>query len=80
MDDPSLVLAIREVVAREVGIEPGAIQLDSQLGDFDIDSLDIMRLAVVFERTFKINVAAGELGGLVTFGDIVSTIERKIKM
>jgi len=54
------------------------VEEDTLLEDLDIDSLDVMKLAVVIEKHFNIEITTKELENLQSFGDIISTLEMKI--
>jgi len=78
MDRAELVRSVKAIIEREAAIDVSTLNDDSRLGDFEIDSLDIMKLAYVFEKTFDITVAPSELGLLRTFGDMIDALEQKL--
>ncbi len=50
------------------------------LRDLDLDSLDTMELTLGLEERFGVEIPDQELEGLVTVGDAVDLIERKLSV
>jgi len=48
--------------------------------DLDIDSLDLVEVALALEDTFGFTLPEDDLDNIVTVGDIVSLIETKLKV
>ena len=68
----------KDVIGKETGLPLDDIDLGTKLADIGIDSLDVLRLALTFERLFKITIATTDLRQIQTFGDIVAGLERKL--
>lgn len=61
------------------GIDTAAVSLDADLlGDLDLDSLDTVELTLGLEERFAIEIPDSELEDVVTVGDVVDLIERKL--
>lgn len=78
MRGEELNVTVIDIVSREIGTPADRIGMDTTLVMLDIDSLDILRLAETFERTFKITIGTAELTQIKTIGDIVAGLERKL--
>ena len=78
MKREDLAITVREMVSREIGTPADRIGMDTTLVMLDIDSLDVLRLAETFEKTFKITISTAELTQIETIGDIVAGLERKL--
>ena len=63
------------------GIEGEKITMDAELvRDLDLDSLDTMELTLGMEEQFGIEIPDAELEDLVTVGDAVALIQRKLSV
>jgi acyl carrier protein len=80
MDRAKLVEQVKIIVNRETKIPLDDLTSGSRLGDFDIDSLDILKLALAFEKTFSIELAPAELAEVETFDDVIAGIEGKLTL
>jgi len=70
---------VRRIVAREVEAEPGEIKVgDAIQRGLGADSLSMMQIAMAVEEEFDITVEDDELEKLVTVGDVVLAIEKKL--
>jgi acyl carrier protein len=78
MTREELALTVRDLIAREISVPVDCIEEDSTLLNLAIDSLDVLRLAVTFEKAFKITITTAELIQIETVGDIVAGIERRL--
>jgi acyl carrier protein len=48
--------------------------------DLDIDSLDLVEIALALEDTFGMSLPEEDLEGITTISDVVSLIEAKLKV
>ncbi len=78
MTRDEVVTIATNVIGQETGRRFDRIDPGTKLVDLGIDSLDVLRLALAFERLFKINIATADLRQIQTFGDIIAGIERKL--
>lgn len=61
------------------GIDTSVVSLDADLlRDLDLDSLDTVELTLGLEERFAIEIPDSELEDVVTVGDVVELIERKL--
>jgi acyl carrier protein len=69
---------VREIVARQLGLEPDEIDAGSDfLDDLGADSLDVVELVMTLEDAFEIEVPDRDLEGLRTVGDVERYIETR---
>jgi acyl carrier protein len=80
MQRDELIARVRAIVEREIQIPADELQLDARLGDFELDSLDVMKLALAFERAFGIKLAPAEVAQVETFGDVVDSLAQKLEV
>jgi acyl carrier protein len=57
-------------------IVPGALLKD----DLDIDSLDLVEMALALEDATGLSLPEEDMDGITTVGDIVSVVEAKLKV
>jgi len=57
-------------------IIPGALMKE----DLDIDSLDLVEIALALEDALGLSLPEDDLDGITTIGDVVSLIEAKLKV
>jgi acyl carrier protein len=60
----------------ESKIVPGAMLKD----DLDVDSLDLVEVAMALEDVYSLTLQEDEMDGIKTVGDIVSLIEARLKV
>jgi acyl carrier protein len=58
------------------GIVPGALLKD----DLDVDSLDLVEVALALEDALGLTLPEEDMDGITTVGDIISLIETKLKV
>lgn len=67
---------IKEILAEELSVDIGEINLDTNLkDDLNADSIDMMQVIDVLEQEFDIEVDTSELVNIQTVGDILKYIE-----
>jgi acyl carrier protein len=80
MNQQDILEQIREHLSGR-GIDPATVQMDADLAnDLDLDSLDTVELTLGLEKRFDIEIPDEELEDLVTVGDTVKLIEKKISV
>ena len=63
------------------GVDDSKVVLGSLLkDDLDIDSLDLVEVAMTLEDVFGFKMGEDELDNINTVGDIVSVIEARLKV
>lgn len=61
------------------GIEADVVKMDASLSDdVGLDSLDTVELTLALEQQYGIEIPDSELEDLVTVGDAVQLIEKKV--
>ncbi len=78
MNREELMSTVREIISREAKINTDNIELDTELMSLDIDSLDMMKVALALEKSFDITITTAELAQIRTFGDVINGLESKI--
>lgn len=69
---------MREIIADQLGIPEGDIQLESSFkDDLDIDSLDLFELVMALEETYNIEIPAEESSKLNTVADVIEFLKEK---
>lgn len=71
---------VTDIVSREANITLGNMDLSTQLATIDIDSLDLIKVAVAIEKDFNVTIVTSELMQMTTFGDIVTGLENKLAL
>jgi acyl carrier protein len=63
------------------GLEEGKIVPTALLkDDLDIDSLDLVEVAMALEDVYSLTLQEDEMDGIKTVGDIVSLVEARLKV
>lgn len=71
---------LRQVVAQSLGAKLSAIVDDAEfVDDLCADTLDRLELTLAIEDTFGIAIDDDEAGQIVTVGDLVSLVKRKLR-
>lgn len=79
MNKNELIEVVKDIMSQELMITMDSVELDTDLENLDIDSLDVMKMAIALENTFDIRIETRELTQIETFGDVISGIEDKLK-
>lgn len=67
------------VIRQHLPCDPAAITDDATLADLGADSLDTIEISFALEEEFGINIEDDELDGLVTVGDCLRALERRLE-
>jgi acyl carrier protein len=78
MEQEELLATVKNTISREIGTSADDIGLETTLQMLAMDSLDVLRIAESFEKTFKIRISTAELTQIHTVGDIVTGLKRKL--
>ena len=66
---------IRALLAEQLDIDPEKITPDSDMSDFEADSLDIVDMVMTLEDEFGIEVPDDAIESLRTVGDVVKFVD-----
>ncbi|MCR5456320.1 MAG: acyl carrier protein [Bacteroidales bacterium] len=70
---------VKRFLVEDLEVEQGKIAMDARMkDDLDIDSLDIIDVAVFVEQNFGFVVTAEEIKSFATLNDFCNCIENKI--
>jgi len=70
---------VKDILLDFLKIDEKKVKLDSEfLNDFGCDSLDSIELMVELEESFGVKINDDEASQLVTVGDVVNYIERRL--
>lgn len=78
MTREELIERVKETIAQEANISLTGVHLDTRLEDVNIDSLDMIEVALALEKTFNITIVTTELLRFQTFGDVIEELQRKL--
>jgi acyl carrier protein len=79
MTDAEILAAVEQVAREHVGWQ-GRLRLEMRLAeDLELDSLKTLTLAVEVENRFRICLDADSEAQIVTVGDLVATVGRKLE-
>jgi acyl carrier protein len=77
-DDGRILQVIREVAREQLGFS-GSLRPEMRLAeDLELDSLKTLTLAVEVENRFRICLDPDSEAQIVTVGDLVATVRRKL--
>ena len=62
----------------EFGADPGAIELDAEFEDLDIDSLDLVELAQIVDEEYGVQLKGQDLEGVRTVRHAVDLVLSKL--
>lgn len=68
---------IRSVIASQLGIEEGEIQLQTSFQDLGVDSLDLFQIIIELEEEFNVQIEDAE--SIKTVEDAVKYIEERVE-
>lgn len=73
---------LSEIIADQFGVEIGSIAMDTTFEeDLGADSLDIVELSMALEEEFGVEeMEEDELASIITVGDLVHYLQRKLDM
>ena len=61
------------------GSVPDLVSDDSQLGDLELDSLDLLEVSMIVEQRLRVIVPTERLEGLRSFGEVVAVFEAAVQ-
>lgn len=70
---------IKEIISKEVSIDPSEIKPESTLEDLKIESIDLVQIMFTIEEEFDIYLAEEEIGfDVKNVGQVVQAVEKLI--
>ena len=79
MDRKNLIADVKTIFEKELKVRADHLDLDTRLAEIDIDSLDVIKIALAVEKSFHVHITTGEIQGIERFGDIIDRLETKLK-
>jgi acyl carrier protein len=67
---------VRRILRGEFAIEEATVELDTALGDLDLDSLDLVELVMVLEEEYDIEISDEDAEGVRTVQDVINLVDR----
>ena len=77
MTDTEILATIKDIASSELAIPADSITAEAGVGDFEIDSLDVIKLSIHLEKRFGIVISPREVAAAVTISDIIACIKAK---
>lgn len=78
MEHQDIFDAIKHEAIEILDVDPELVTVDALLNEtLDADSVDVIEIAGVLERTFSVQLEDHELHDLVTVGDFVALVAKK---
>ena len=71
----SRAAALIEVVTERLGLEPGALRPETRLADAQLDSLDMLEVALTIEKHTGVEIPDAAFPTFATVGDVVAFVE-----
>ena len=78
MSREELIERVKRIIAQEAKISLNGVTLETRLEDINIDSLDMIEVALALEKSFNITIVTTELLQFETFEDVIAELERKL--
>lgn len=79
MTREQIICKVREIFREHLGIDMNNVELDAPLQSLEIDSLDMMNLAVALEKEFDVQISTADLMKIKSMEDVVTGLESKIQ-
>ena len=72
-------IKIKEIIAKEVSIDPSEITRDSTMEDLKIESIDLVQIMFAIEEEFDIYLADQDVGfDIKNVGQVVDAVEKLV--
>lgn len=69
---------VKAIVAAHLGLDPGSIELSSEIGDdLGADSLEMVELVMTFEEEFGVEIPDDEAEKIVTIDHVVRLLDAR---
>jgi acyl carrier protein len=79
MNREDILTSLREAASEILDLDPNAIEESTVFADdLDIDSVDVLDMALLLERQYDIQFEEADLRELATAGDVVTLIQSKL--
>jgi acyl carrier protein len=69
---------VKKMLAQEIELPVESLMPGTRLDSLGIDSLDVLKLAVLFERRFNVTMTTDELVAIKTVDDVVASLHQKV--
>ena len=79
MEQEEVEKRLREIVVDKLSCEYNEITNESRPRDLGADSLDEIEMLMEFEWEFNISISDQEAEKIITFGDAVEVVTKKVK-
>ncbi len=77
--EAEIFLKVKSIIAKQLGVDEAKITLQSKLNeDLGADSLDATELVMAIEEAFNIEILDEEAEKMLTVGDIVGYLSKKV--
>lgn len=71
---------VKDLIVKEMNVDPEKITMETNfVDDLGADSLDAVELVFKVEEEFNVTLSEEEASNLLTVGDIVKLLEKKVK-
>jgi len=71
---------IKGLLMKSLDMKPEEVTLEANLkDDLEMDSLEMVELEVALEKEFNIDIKKGEISNKNRVGDVVKTVQDKLK-
>jgi acyl carrier protein len=77
--EADVLASIHDIAEREIGLSPAAMTMSARIEEFDVDSLDVIRLALMLEKRWCVKLSPAEVAQALTVGDIVGLVTSRTK-
>jgi len=74
----TIVQTLKSEVARMVQLPEQDIDVSAHLADLGVDSLQALQLIVMLERTYRIEIAEGELKRFTSINSVTDLVESRV--
>ena len=69
---------VKGIIADQLEVAAGKLNMETTLEDIDADSLDIVELVMALEEEFDLEISDQEVENIKTVGDIIEYIESQV--
>ena len=78
MTREDLIITVCTILNQEFAVPIVSVDWGTNLEELNLDSLDLLKLAVALEKEYNIKIQTPELVQIQTFGDIIRGLEEKL--
>lgn len=70
---------VRDIVAKQLSVDPALIDKKTTFFDVDADSLDVVEVILAIEQTFSVDLPDEEVESLKTVGGLATFVDKALK-